>query len=55
MLSNLLVEMDIPVDNVSVKNHFKDSLMNDFRDEMCMRFLGRHAQTMDDIDVQGFL
>ena len=55
VLSNLLVEMDIPVDNVSVKNHFKDSLMNDFRDEMCMRFLGRHAQTMDDIDVQGFL
>ena len=55
-LRSLLIAMELPYNDVPViNNHFRDDLMNDFRDKMCMRFLGRHAQTMDDIDVQGFL
>ena len=55
VLSQLLVEMGKPIADISVKNHFRDSLMNDFRDQMCLRFLGRHAQTMNDINVKEFL
>ena len=38
-----------------LSNNFKDSLMNDFRDEMCESILRRHVLMMNDIKIRKFL
>ena len=45
--------VDLPMKTLS--NNFKDSLMNEFRDEMCESMLRRHALMMNDIDVKEYL
>ena len=54
-LRSLLIAMGLPHDDISVKNHFKDDLMNDFRDKICMRFIAGHSKTMTDINIKEFL
>ncbi len=55
VVQNILGSLGVDVPMKMLSNNFKDSLMNEFRDEMCKSLLRRHVLMMDDIDVQGFL
>ena len=57
-MQHVLVELGIerPIEQIEkLGNHFKDSLMNEFRDEMCESLLRRHVLMMDDINIKEFL
>ena len=55
VVQNILGVLGVDITMKNLNNNFKDSLMNEFRDEMCEKLLRRHVLMMDDIDVQEFL
>lgn len=56
-LRSLLLRMGVSEldTDIVVKNHFGDSLMNGFRDEMCERFIAGQLRTMRGVDVREHL
>ncbi len=55
VVEHILEVLSVDIQMKKLDNNFKDSLMNDFRDEMCESMLRRHSLMMNDIDVKEFV
>lgn len=55
VLQNLLEALNVDLPIPDIKNTFRDSLMNDFRDKMYTILLRRHKLMMPDIKIEEYL